>query len=113
MIERLLKNDLSVKRWRRFKSVRRAVWSVGIIIFMLFLSVTGEIWANSKPLIMKYKGEFYTPVFKDYHPSVFNQEGFVTNYRTLDLKAEGNWAVWPPVTWDPYETNESMTSYPS
>ncbi|MGZ3721945.1 MAG: ABC transporter permease subunit [Bdellovibrionales bacterium] len=113
MIERWVKNDLTLKRLRRFQSIRRAVWSVWIVAFMLLISATSEFWANSKPIIMHYQGGIYFPVVKDYHPSVFAQEGFVTNYRVLDLKAEGNWALWPPISWNPFESNESMSTYPS
>src|SRR5947208_3464648 len=113
MIERWVKNDLTLKRIRRFKSIRRAVFSVWLVGFMLMISATSEFWANSKPLIMHYQGSTYVPVLADYHPSVFNQEGFVTNYRALDLKADGNWAVWPLVKWNPFESNETMTTYPS
>lgn len=113
ILERWIKNELSLKRLRRFRSVRRAVWSVYVVAIFLFLSATGEFWANSKPLIMKYRGAIYAPVLKNYHPSVFNQEGFVTNYRALDFQSDGGWAIWPLVHWNPYESNESMTTYPS
>ena len=112
MIERWVKNELTLKRIRRFKSIKRAVGSIWVVLFMLFLSATGEFWANSKPLLMKYQGKIYTPVFKDYHPTEFGQEGFVTNYRTLDVKSDGGWIIWPLVRWNPYETNESLTTYP-
>lgn len=113
MIERWVKNELTLKRIRRFKTIRRAVWSVWIIVFLLFLSATAELWANNKPLIMKYNGSIYVPVLKDYYPSLFGQDGFVTNYRVLDLKSNGNWAVWPVVRWDPYESNEALATYPA
>lgn len=112
MIERFIKNDLTKKRLRRFKSIRRAVWSVWIFAFLLLLSVSAEFWANNKPLVMHYQGATYFPVVKSYYPSVFGQDGFITNYRKLDLKAEGNWAIWPPVHWNPYESNEVLATYP-
>ncbi|MBX3020778.1 MAG: ABC transporter permease subunit [Bdellovibrionales bacterium] len=113
MIERLFKNELSLKRYRRFCSIKRAVASVWIILFLLFLSCTAEIWANNKPLLMKYNGSLYTPVLRDYYPTEFGQDGLITDYRTLDLKAEGNWAIWPIVRWDPYESNASLATYPA
>lgn len=107
-----LKNELSIKRWKRFKSVRRAYWSMWLFFFLMFLSVSAEFWANSKPILMKYNGAIYLPVLKEYHPTEFGQDGFVTNYRALDLQAEGNWALWTPVKWDPIESNDQV-SYPS
>lgn len=113
MIERWVKNELTLKRIRRFQSIKRAVWSSWLIVFLLFLSVTAEIWANNKPLIMKYNGSIYAPVLKDYYPTEFGQEGFITNYRILNLTENGNWAVWPMVRWNPYESNEALGTYPA
>jgi microcin C transport system permease protein len=113
MIERFIQNDITLKRWRRFQSIRRAVWSVWIIAVMLFISLTAEIWVNNKPVVMKFDGAIYFPVLHDRHPSTFNQDGFVTNYRALDLKSGGNWAVWPLVQWNPYESNDTVATYPS
>ncbi len=113
VISRLITNDLSLKRYMRFKSVKRAYYSLWVIIFTLLLSFTAEFWANSKPLVMGYQGQIYFPVFKDYYPTIFGQDGFVTNYRAVDLSAGKGWAVWPVVRWDPYESNASVESYPS
>src|SRR6185437_5947118 len=27
--------------------------------------------------------------------------------------ASGDWAIWPPVRWDPYESNVAVANYPS
>ena len=112
MIKRWIKNDLTRKRYTRFTSLRRAVVSVWIIGLLLFISLTAELWANSKPLVMKYNGSIYFPVVKTYYPTVFGQDGFVTDYRKIDLAENGNWAVWPIVKWDPYESNQSLGTYP-
>lgn len=108
----LLKNDISIKRWKRFKSIKRALYSVYLCLFLLFISATAEFWANSKPLVLKYNGGIYFPVIKDHHPSTFDQEGFVTNYRELKMEG-GNWAIWPLVRWNPYETNEKLATFPA
>ena len=113
MIERWLKNDLTLKRYRRFKSLKRSVISVWIFGFLLLLSVTAEFWANSKPLFLKYKGGYYAPVLKTYHPSAFGiEDQMITNYRELKL-AGGDFAIWPPVSWDPYESNTTVDTYPA
>ncbi len=113
MMERFFKNELSLKRFRRFKSVKRAVWSLWLMVFLLIVSFTAEIWSNNKPLVMSHKGSIYFPVLKTYHPSVFEQEGHITDYRTLGLASEGNWAVWPIIKWDPFETNTTLETYPA
>ncbi|MGE0762419.1 MAG: ABC transporter permease subunit [Bdellovibrionales bacterium] len=113
MIEKRIKNDLTLKRYRRFKSVKRSVISVWIFAFLLFLSVSAEFWANSKPLLMKFKGEWFVPVIATYHPSQFGVEDqMVTNYRALEI-GDDDFVLWPLVKWDPYESNTSVETYPA
>lgn len=113
MIERFLTNELSRKRWRRFKSHRMGSVSVWILFVLLFFSFTAEIWANSKPLVLSYQGQIYFPVFKYYHPSVFGRDDIAQmDYRELK-KGDGDWDVWPLIRWDPYERNAAPESLPS
>lgn len=113
MIREWWGNELTQKRWKRFKKMKRALISLWIFAFCIFLSVTAEFWANSKPIVMGYQSSIYFPVVKDYHPSIFGQEGNVTNYRELNWVGEGNWALWPLVKWNPYESNTKVNAYPS
>ncbi len=113
MIESWISNDLTLKRWRRFKKLKRAMISVWIFAFLLFLSVTAEMWANSTPIVMGYQGKIYFPVYKYYHPTEFGQTfGARTNYRDLDWETPGNWALWPLVRWNPRESNPDVDIYP-
>jgi microcin C transport system permease protein len=113
MIERYIENELTLKRWRRFKSRKVAVASsIGLLISIL-LTLAAPIIANKKPIMLSYKGETYFPVFKDYQASTFGiTDSLVVNYRTLEL-GEGDSAVWPMIKWDPFESNENVDSYPS
>lgn len=114
MIEKyLISNELTLKRYRRFKRNRSAVISVFILLFMIFVSFTAEFWFNSKPHMMKYQGEIYFPLVKDYHPSLFGRADIqVMDYRSLEMGTE-DWAVWPLVQWDAYESNSFVESYPA
>lgn len=110
---RLITNELTLKRYRRYKKNKAAVFSTWMVFLLLVLSFTAEFWANSKPHIMKYQGEIYFPLVKEYHPTVFNRDDiYVMDYRSLEFK-DGDWAVWPLVQWDPFESNTAVESYPS
>ncbi len=110
---KLIKNELTLKRYRRFKRNKLAVFSVFMVCILIFLSFTAEFWANNKPNIMKYQGKIYAPVFFDYHPTEFGRDDiFVMDYRSLEFK-DGDWAMWHIVKWDPFESNSSVESYPS
>ncbi len=113
MIERFIKNDLTLKRWRRFKKLKRSVTCAWLFVFLLFLSVTAEFWANSKPMVMSYQGSLYFPVLFTYHPTTFGQNDiYVTDYRSLQM-GEKDWALWPAIPWDPFEANTKVSSYPA
>ena len=113
MIERWIKNPLTLKRWRIFKSRKLSWVSFWLFFFFLLLSLTAEFWSNSKPLILSYQGSFYFPVFKKYSPDTFGfKDQYVTNYKKLNLD-EKNWAIWPLIPWDPYESNLEVKKFPS
>jgi microcin C transport system permease protein len=114
MIEKyLISNDLTLKRYRRFKRNRTAVVSTLLLLAMMFFSFTAELWANSRPLVMKYHGQVYFPLTQEYHPSLFGRSDIqVMDFRSLNLGPD-DWAAWPVIQWDPYESNKVAESYPS
>lgn len=112
MIEKRIRNDLTLKRWRRFKSRRTAFLSIWVFLGLLFVSITAELWANNKPLLMKFGGKLYAPVIFNYRPKDFGSAGLETDYRAIRLN-EGDWALWPPVRWSPIESNRTVADWPS
>jgi microcin C transport system permease protein len=113
MIEKLITKELTLKRWRRFKARKTAVASGVLLLFMIFCTSIAAIISNDRPLIMKYKDVTYFPIFKDYHPTKFNiTDSLVVKYRNLELSDE-DYAIWPMIKWNPFESNEAVESYPS
>lgn len=115
MIERHIKNDETLKKWRRFKSRKLAVISSWLIGLACVFSFSAEFWANNKPLVMKFNGQWLFPVVVDYHPTVFGDETSVTaNYREIEIdEGRGDFAIWPVIPWNPFESNYDVDSYPS
>jgi len=115
MIEKFLKHHESIQKWRRFKQRKSAFISLIVLIVSCFFSFTAEFWANSKPLYLKYEGVSYFPVIKDYHPSVFGDESsIVMDYRQFEDKlSPEDKILWPPIQWNPFESNKEVDEYPS
>lgn len=115
MIEKFIKNEDSLKKWRRFKSRKLAIASSWIIFIACVLSFTAEFWANNKPIYLKYQDQSYFPVFKDYHPTEFGKENtLITNYRDIELDEErGDKIIWPIIKWNPFESNTEVLAFPS
>lgn len=113
MIEKQIKNPLTLKRWKIFKARKLSWFSCWMFLFFLLVSVTAEFWSNSKPIFLFYKGDFYAPVLRDYHSAELGlTDDFVIDYRNLPME-KGDWALWPPIAWDPYESNKGVERYPS
>ncbi len=113
MIESWIRNDQTLRRYRRFKRNRLAVVFFFGLTFFSFLSLTAEMWANNRPLIMVKDSKFYFPVFKDYSAEEFGiTDALVIDYRSLSLK-DSDFVIWPIIKWNPYESNMVVPSYPS
>ncbi|MEZ5041533.1 MAG: ABC transporter permease [Saprospiraceae bacterium] len=52
--------------WERFRENKRAVWSWRVFIFMVFIAISGDFWANDKPLYCRIDGKSYVPIVQDY-----------------------------------------------
>ncbi|MDR1302749.1 MAG: ABC transporter permease [Treponema sp.] len=74
-------------RWERFKKNKRAfvgLWFFGILFV---LSLFAECIANDKPLLVRFKGKFYMPVFHNYSELIFDGEFDIhTDYRDPYIK---------------------------
>ena len=62
---------LSQRRWRNFRANRRAYWSLWLFSVLFGLSLCAEFLANDKPLLVRYDGAFYTPIFRFYPETAF------------------------------------------
>ena len=64
-------SPLNQRRWHSFCANRRAYWSLLIFSVLFGLSLFAEFIANDKPILVSYRGELYTPIFKFYPETVF------------------------------------------
>lgn len=64
-------NERNRERWRKFKSNRRGFYAfILFCVILAFVSAAGFI-ANDKPLVVRYDGEWYFPVFNEYPETAF------------------------------------------
>ena len=113
MIERFIVNELTLKRWRRFKNIKAASYSTVILVSMIIISLFAPLVANNRPLYMYFKGESYFPAIVNYNVSEFDLEDIlIVDYKKLEF-SDRDWAIWPIVRWDPFESNNIVDSFPS
>lgn len=54
-----------------FMRNRRAKWSLIVFLSLFIISLLAELIANDRPLLLKYKGELYFPLLKNYTEQTF------------------------------------------
>jgi microcin C transport system permease protein len=102
-VRRPLLSPLNQRRLMSFKANRRGYWSLWIFLVIFLLTLFAEFLANDRPLVIRFKGEFYFPVVFSYPEETFlGEEGFlpVTDYKIAEIATaieENGWAIWPPV----------------
>jgi len=95
------------RAWLRFRANRLGYWSLLLFTALVLLSLMAELLSNDRPLLLRYQGQWYWPLFKDYAETTFGGD-FETATDYLDpfireqLAHDGNWALFAP---NPYGSN--------
>ncbi|MFE3836220.1 ABC transporter permease [Pseudogemmobacter sonorensis] len=80
-------SPLNQRRWRNFKANRRALWSLIILGTLYVVSLFAELIANENPLLVKYRGEYYTPFLNFYSERTFGGiSGTVAQYAVDEVQ---------------------------
>ena len=64
-------SPLNQRRWRNFRRNKRAYWSLWVFSILFGLSLFAEFLAYDKPILVRYQGEFYTPIWNFYPETAF------------------------------------------
>ncbi len=97
----------SRRAWLRFKRNRLGYWSLIAFCALVLLSLGAELVSSDRPLVVRYEGQTYFPMAKDYPETTFGGD-FVTPTDYLDpyikerITAGDNWALY---TVNPYGPN--------
>lgn len=100
-------SPITERRLLQFRKNRRGYISLCIFTLFFLISLFAEVIANDKPILVRYNGGFYAPIFKFYPETVFGGE-FETeaDYRdpvVTKLITDKGWMIWPPVRYS-YQT---------
>jgi len=102
------------RAWRRFRRNPLGFWSLVVFSILVVLSLFAELLSTDKPLVVRYEGQTYFPVLRDYSEKTFGGD-FETPADYLDpfirqRIIEGpNWAVYAPNPYGPYTLNYFAT----
>ena len=111
-------NPLTIKKIRRFRSIKRGYYSFIIFLAMLLVSLFAELLVNNRAIIVKYEGTYYFPTYARLIPgTTFGLDyDYETNYRELKrlskAEATGNWVLMPVVPFNAYENDLRQEEFP-
>jgi microcin C transport system permease protein len=94
----------------RFRRNRLGYWSLLIFGTLVLISLCAELISNDKPLVVRYEGQTYFPMLKDYPETTFGGD-FETPTDYLDpfirerLSQGSNWALYTLNTYGPNTLN--------
>ncbi len=92
---------LSRRRLDNFRANRRGFWSLWIFLALFVTSLFAELIANDRPLLIRFDGGYYLPVFRDYPETAFGGDlPSKIDYRdhtVIKLITAKGWIVWPPI----------------
>jgi len=99
--------------WYKFKANRRGYFSFIIFLSIFLITLFAELIANDKPLLVKYRDNFYFPIFKSYIETDFGGD-FATkaNYRDPYLKElinKNGWMLMPIIPYSYNTINYAIT----
>ncbi len=98
------------RAWQRFRRNRLGFYSLVLFCTLVVLSLFAEVLSTDKPLVVRYEGQTYYPVLRDYSEKVFGGD-FDTPADYLDpfirqrITAGDNWAVYAPNPYGPRTLN--------
>jgi len=92
-------NSPGRRAWRRFRKNPLGFWSLVLFATMVVLSLFAEVISNDRPLVVRYEGATYFPIFRDYSEKTFGGD-FPTPADYLDpfirerITSGNNWALY-------------------
>jgi len=107
---RLIHDPVVRKRFLRFRGHRRAWYSLWLLTGLYVVSLAAEVVCGEQPLLVRYGGRTYYPLFRRYSEDRFLGNGIQTspNYKRLTndpvFIAGGGRMRFPMIPFGPHET---------
>jgi len=111
-------SPVTLKRIKKFKRMKRAYFSFWILVGLYIISLFSNLIANDKPLLVRYEGKMFFPIFRFYDGGNFGLEATEKpNYKELNetsafTQTRGNFMVFPLIPYGPNESLLNIEGYP-
>lgn len=98
------------RRLAQFRANKRGMVSLVVFGLLFFLSLFAEFLANDKPILIRYDGAFYSPIFRDYPETTFGGDlptnAVYTDAEVQHLIEAKGFMLWPLIPYR-YDTRAS------
>lgn len=103
--------------WQRFTQQRLGYWSFVIFVIAFGASLAAPLWSNDKPIVVRYDGHYYFPMFRAYPETTFGGDfptpaDYLDPYVRKRLDMPGNFVVYPPNRYH-YDTLNYFSNVPN
>ena len=110
-------NALTQRKIAKFKANKRGYVAFWLFCLVVLLSLPAEFIANDRPIVIKYKNNWYMPVLNDYYDSEFGGDfdtpaDYKDPYIRKQIEANG-WMLMPPIPWHYDTINYNLARAPS
>lgn len=107
--------------WRRFRSNRRGLAGLAIVVGMLLLSALSPLVATNQPILCKYQGEWHFPAIIEVFQGREATDHWIDksppfNLPQFNAKRHGEefeFAIWPLIPYHEYEQTSNFLAPPS
>ncbi|MDP0500063.1 MAG: ABC transporter permease subunit [Verrucomicrobiota bacterium JB022] len=102
-------DPITRRRWQRFRRTRRAYYSLWGMVVLYLIGLCANFLANDRPLVVRYEGNWYFPVFAYYPGTAFGGDLHTrVDYKDLAqeprfAETKGNYMIFPPLPFGPNE----------
>jgi len=105
---------MSAQFFAKFKKNRRGYFSFILLATLFFTTLFAEFLANDKPLLVRFKGDFYFPIFSEISENKFGGE-FETAADFRDpwlqnLIRQNGWIIFAPIKFSAQTINYQISA---
>lgn len=105
-------SPLTRRRLTIFRANKRGYWALVIFSVIFFVSLFAELVANDRPLLVRYDGAFYAPIFRAYSETTFGgdidiEADFKDPEIATRISAKG-WVLWPLIPFDSFNAIKDL-----
>ncbi|MGE5606585.1 MAG: ABC transporter permease subunit [Bacteroidota bacterium] len=111
-------SPVTLRRFQKFKKIKRAYYSLWILAGIYLISLFSNVIANDKPLLVKYQGKLFFPIFRFYDGSNFGLGALEKpKYKELNKtpafkENKSNFMIFPLIPYGPNESLLDLEGYP-